>query len=89
MLELVQQRLKPMNTKVLLKRDLTISVSPGGKAAGRIRRGERAIILETDDVKWCHIRSDSGREGWFQVEGCCIVDGRNPGEVFDGLCFAD
>lgn len=80
--------LKPMNTKVKLKMPLDLETRDTRKPCGRIRRGERATILETDDINWCHIRSERGLDGWFELDRV-LAGGRSAGDVFDGLCFAD
>lgn len=82
----------PMGTRVTLKCDLEVrSGLLKDQVVGVIRAGERAVIDRTDDRSWCHIRADSGVEGWFGIIGFSTVAG--PGkpatEVFDGLCQAD
>jgi len=80
--------LKPMNTKVTLKASLDLETRDTRKPCGRIRRGERATILETDDINWCHIRSERGTDGWFELDRV-LLGRRSAWDVFDGLCAAD
>ncbi|MBN1294946.1 MAG: SH3 domain-containing protein [Candidatus Latescibacteria bacterium] len=80
-----------MNTPVTLKVDLEVRQSPVRDGiAGVIKKGEKATILDTNDIVWCKIRSESGVEGYFSVGGGKIIEkGMWGGDVFDGLSFAD
>ncbi|MFC1692629.1 SH3 domain-containing protein [Candidatus Latescibacterota bacterium] len=81
-----------MNTPVTLKVDLEVLRSRRDReVVGIIKQGEKATLLETDNRSWCKIRSENGIEGWFGVIGYSVIagTGKEGGEVFDGLSFAD
>ncbi|HKW14921.1 MAG TPA: hypothetical protein VJS69_10590, partial [Candidatus Krumholzibacteria bacterium] len=83
---------KPMKVEVTLKRELALSqtpVSPFSRYAS-LAPGTRATIDLTDDVMWCHIRSEDGRAGWFFLQdGNKFSDGADVQAMFDGLPLAD
>ena len=56
-----------------------------------LAENEAETIVGCDNVRWCKVESNDGREGWFSIDDNGFVDGTSlfPHEVFDGLSFAD
>jgi hypothetical protein len=91
-LKLIPQAYRTMNTDVMLKISLSLKTSPSDTSNSfMVEKGNRAVIELTDDVRWCRIRVDDGKVGWFAVSpgGEVLGTGLLGGYVFDGLQFAD
>lgn len=54
-------------------------------------KGDKAVILESDNEKWCKIIDSNGNTGWFSVSRFNIINegGVDANTVFDGLSNAD
>lgn len=88
----VEQSLYPMRTRVTLRDSLTLVRSPSDpRVAFKLRTGEHAELLATDDRRWVLLRDGSARIGWFGVdENGNVMEGHRDGqEVFDGLLIVD
>jgi hypothetical protein len=91
-IEEVSQALVSMGTKVTLRAKLDLCDDPARPAiVATLRAGEKAVIVRTDNKKWCYIEAAGGARGWFALDGCCRIarTGQDAREVFDGLCYAD
>lgn len=72
-----------MNTPVKMLKKLRLQKSPtDSSTATYVYSGEKVIIWETDDKKWCSIIGEKGQKGWFSVDSVSA-------DYFEGLCFAD
>ncbi|MFH0778592.1 MAG: hypothetical protein V2A71_08180 [Candidatus Eisenbacteria bacterium] len=86
----IPKDLYEMNRRVKLKVDLPIQKSRSDTTrVAVLREGDSAVILQTDNEKWCLIEGKGGTKGWFEVENYVTVRGRQADEVFDGLVHAD
>lgn len=91
----VDKPLYEMNTRVTILQDISIRrFRRANSPRIALKAGETAIIDVTDNREWCHIRTASGRSGWFSVnEGFPTGEGDDSyfqfEEVFDGLSNAD
>ena len=86
----VPQNYYRMNTVVTAKKRLVLQKSITDTTNGLILEpGERAVILLTDNEKWCMVLNSKGETGWFWEEDYNIMGLDHSSDVFDGLCFAD
>jgi hypothetical protein len=90
--EFEDEELHPMNTPVALKSELRLWKSRDDSTIVTILHpGEKAVILASDDEKWCLIEAQGGARGWFALKERIYIQatGEYVGEVFDGLHFAN
>jgi len=81
--------MKP-KVRVTLKLDLALKKSPSDTTTVWILHpGDHAILIGSDNKRWCLVETESGLSGWFAVEGFSKINGRWAQEVFDGLLSAD
>lgn len=88
----VEQALHPMRTRVTLRDSLTLIHSPtDSRVVFKLRAGDRAELLSTDNKRWVLLRDARGRVGWFELEGDgLIAEGHREGQsVFEGLSIVD
>jgi hypothetical protein len=59
----------------------------GDQTAFRVKPGERARLLGTDNCHWCLLANGRGQKGWFAVDNSTIIRelGLDAREVFAGL----
>jgi hypothetical protein len=87
-MEPVQEDLYKTNIPVTLKKPLPLYVSrTNDHLAGTMKAGEKAVIEQSDDLKWFFIRGDGGVSGWFAVRDFSFVINADSdaNELFDGL----
>lgn len=90
----IKKDLYPMITKVKLLHDLkTFKERESSEEAFTIKKGEKAIIMETDNKSWVSIKNSKNEIGWFEVHGFGIIENQEkdiyPFEYFNGLIMAD
>lgn len=71
---------------------LSLQTSPTDPSiAMTLMKGERETIVGCDNIAWCKVVGDDGKEGWFRIDDNGHVAGTSlfPSEVFDGLSNAD
>ncbi|AIQ65065.1 hypothetical protein PSTEL_20020 [Paenibacillus stellifer] len=79
-----------MNTIVTVKKQLKLQKSPTNSGTAAILKGgEKAVITETDNQKWCAVVTKDGVKGWVAVSGFSRINGIEASEYFDGLSYAD
>jgi hypothetical protein len=84
------QKLYKMNTIVKLKTQLKLQKSPNDASTAVVLKvGEKVMITDTDNKKWCAIETEKGVKGWFSVDNLGEINGRIANEVLDGLCYED
>ncbi len=89
----------PMDTAVVLKRDLPLTLAPAGGDGFTLSAGERAILTATDDLTYVYVVPvDRAAHDWLPGGYLALADYVNvlidgepvmAGDVFDGLIFAD
>lgn len=89
----------PMDTAVVLKRDVPLTLTPSGGAEFTLKAGERAILTATDDLTYVYVVPvDRAAHDWLPGGYLALSDYINvvidgeavmAGDVFDGLIFAD
>ncbi|MDF2985368.1 MAG: hypothetical protein K0R50_878 [Eubacterium sp.] len=79
-----------MNTIITVKKPLKLQKSPTDPAvATTLKAGEKVLLSDTDNKKWCAIETSGGIKGWFNVEPFDKIEGISASEYFDGLSYAD
>jgi len=83
-IEFVEQDLYPMNSHVVLSRDLQLYVQRSEtRIACIVVAGQNATIVASDDKAWCMLETVTGQRGWFRC-GCSRVGGSEAHLVFAG-----
>lgn len=85
----------PMDTEVVLRKDLKLRAEKDGHAYGiTLRAGEKAVLKGSDDKVWCLVEKADGETGWFAVDGYGTGEqivretGLPVQEMFEGLFSA-
>ena len=86
----IPHKLYKMNTFVTLKIQLKLHKSPTDMSTALVLKpGEKVLITDTDNKKWCAIETSKGVKGWFAVGNFGDINGKIGSDIFDGLCYAD
>lgn len=87
--------LYPMETEVVLRKDLRLLEEMGGSAYGiTLKAGEKVVLTGSDDREWCLVENAEGETGWFAVDGYGTGEqtvretGLPVEEMFEGLFSA-
>lgn len=86
--ERIELELYPMNTPVTLRKPFQLARSRWNPSPGpRLEAGDKAVILSSDGIRWCLVRTLDGATGWFEInsEGKLVTGGNRPEDVFGGL----
>jgi hypothetical protein len=86
--ERIEMELYPMNTPVTLKKPFQLARSRWNPSPGpSLAAGDKAVILSSDGVRWCLVRTAGGATGWFEIdsEGRLVSGGSRPEDIFGGL----
>lgn len=81
-----------MDTEVTMLTKFTLRKSRTDDSAGiTLNPGDKVVLKETDNNRWCSVVNSQGEVGWFEIQGFNRIKDLNlpAEEVFDGLCFAD
>ncbi len=86
----ITESYRKMNTIVTVKKQLTLQKSQTDPAAAvTLNAGEKVLLSDTDDVKWCSIETADGKKGWFSTTGFSEINRSPATDYFEGLCMAD
>ncbi len=89
-LSVVAKKYYKMNTIITVKRQLKLQKSPTDPAVVvTLKVGEKAMLTDTDNNKWCAVETARGSKGWFRVENFDNIKSLPASEYFEGLIYAD
>ncbi len=78
-----------MNTIVTVKKQLKLQKSPATSIPVlTLQVGEKVILTDTDNIKWCAVETVNGQKGWFNIADLSKPNSF-PQDYFEGLCMAD
>lgn len=85
----IPEQYRKMNTIVTVKKQLKLQKSPADSShALTLQIGEKVILTDTDNIKWCAVETANGQKGWFSTEDLSEASSYS-GDYFEGLCMAD
>ena len=85
----IPAKYRKMNTIVTVKKQLELQKSPADSTAVlTLQVGEKVVLTDTDNVKWCAVETVNGQKGWFSTADLFETNSF-PEDYFEGLCMAD